>query len=155
MNPATGKTIEARQGNWLTVTYKGYLGQTDMYKQTISHVTDSSVFLGLYLPELSYESQQTLAGLGLGYREVLLRDILTFRRMSAGRTVLKSFLSFGALVGSIVVLNNLYENSGYSTAAKYGISLGVGLGAKYLVNVLVSDRPKYAVKDGWEIRYLR
>ncbi|MBC7383899.1 MAG: hypothetical protein H7296_13090 [Bacteroidia bacterium] len=155
INTEQNKIIKAKPGNQLSLHYCGYLGQTESYKQTISFVTDSSVILGLYLPKLSSAQNLSLAGLGLGYKEILLRDILVFRRMSIGRTLLKSTLGVGAALASIIMLNQLYEHSSLSTGAKIGISLGVGLGTTYLINVFISDRPKYAMKDGWRVETVK
>ncbi|MCG9881198.1 MAG: hypothetical protein MH472_11420, partial [Bacteroidia bacterium] len=139
-NNVSGKVIKARLGDQISVRYKGYLGQTESYKHTLTEIYDSSFVLGVNFmgPDLSQA------------KEIQYKDIIAFRRMSLGRVFLKSTLSLGSAVATIIVLDRLYKEQSLSFGQRIGVSLGVGLGVNILINAILSEKPKYQVKDGWE-----
>ncbi len=154
-NPAQNKLIRAKVGDQLSLQYYGYLGQKEYFKQTISVITDSSVILGVYFPSLSDEQSRKIGSIGFTHKEILIKDITIFRKMGAGRTLIKATLGLGAAFTSIYLLNRFYEQNKYSTPAKFGISIGVAIGTSAFINFCFPDHPKYKIKDGWKIEILK
>ncbi len=154
-NAQQGKIKRTNFGDQLSIQYKGYLGQPENFKHTLSEITDSSVILGYYFPENTFGSSGKMRSLGLVHKEILLRDITAFRRMSPARGLLKSTLSLCTAIGTIFLLNNLYQNNQYSTSARIGISLGVGLGTNFLVSLCMPENPKYKMIDGWKVETVK
>ncbi len=155
LNAKQGKLIKANFGDQLSVQYKGYLGQTETFKHTLSEITDSSMILGYYFPEGTFGSPGMMRSLGIVHKEIMLKDITAFRRMSQARGMLKSTLSMCAALGTIYLLNNFYQNNQFSTLARIGISLGVGLGTNYAVNLCLPEKPKYKMMDGWIVETVK
>lgn len=138
-----GKVIQAKLGDQLSVKYRGYLGQTESFKQTLTEIDDSSFVLGF-----QFLGQELNA-----YKKIKYEDIIAFRRISLGRTILKTSLSLGSAVGVILLLDRTYKNEAYSLGlgGRIGLSVGLGLGMNLLINGLLPDKPKYQVKEGWQI----
>ncbi len=155
LNPQQGKLKTANYGDQLSIRYRGYLGQTEQYKNTLSEITDSSIILGFYMPDLKPGTTDKLGKLGLSHKEILLRDVVAFRRISPGRNLLKSSLSLGSALGAIFLLNSLYQSNQFSTGFKFGISLGIGLGTNFLINQLLPETPKYKMIDGWKVESVK
>ncbi|MDP1726435.1 MAG: hypothetical protein Q8M15_06595 [Bacteroidota bacterium] len=155
INPVQNKLIKAKIGDQLSLQYYGYLGQTEYFKQSISLITDSSVILGVYFPQLSDEQSRKIGSIGFTHKEILLKDITMFRKMGVGRTLIKATLGLGTAFTSIYLLNRFYEQNRYSTPAKFGISIGVAIGTTALINFCFPDRPKYKIKDGWKVESLK
>lgn len=150
--PSTGKVIPVKAGDQLSISYRGYLGQTELFKSALTQVTDSSVILGLGLlkPERVDDEKVRQA---LMSKEILLSDIIAFRRMSTGRVLLKSVLTTGAVVGSVLLLSDLYRNSDYTDLQKLGISVGTGIGINIAIQMLLPEHPKYRMSGGnWKVR---
>jgi len=136
-----GKVIQAKLGDQLSIKYRGYLGQTETFKQTLTEINDSSFTLGYSFlgPEITT------------YKEIKYADIISFRRIGLGRVILKTTLSLGTAFGVIWFLDRTYKNNDYSLGGRIGISVGVGVGMNLLINALLPEKPKYNVKDGWQI----
>lgn len=149
--PATGKVIPVKAGDQLNLSYQGYLGQTEVFKSALTAVTDSTVVLGLGLlkPERVNDEKVRQA---LMSKEIRLTDIIAFRRMSTGRVLLKSVLTTGAVVGSVLLLSDLYRNSDYTDLQKLGLSVGTGIGINIAIQVLLPEHPKYRMSGGWMVR---
>ena len=136
-----GKIIQAKLGDQLSIKYRGYLGQTEYFKQTLTEIKDSSFVLGYSFlgPEL------------LPNKEIKYSDIIAFRRIGLGSVVLKTTLSLGSAVGVILLLDRTYKNKEFSMAGRIGISAGLGIGLNLIINSIFPEKPKYHVKDGWRI----
>lgn len=146
MNTKSGVVLKAKPGDQISVLYKGYLGQTEYYKHTLFEIKDSTFILGN--PLQGKGSQSLLPA----YKEIKYSDVIAFRRMGIGRTLLKSTLSLGAAIGTLLVLDRLYTNNQVNNFAKIGISMGVGLGLRFGIDALLPEKPKYFIKDGWELK---
>lgn len=153
-HPESGKKIPVRSGTTLSIAYRGYLGQTEYFKSTLSVAGDSTLILGNPLIQERYLGDSKLKQ-ALTSKEVRYSDLIAFRRISLGRMILKSTLSVGALVGSFVLLGDLYRNSDYTDLQKFGISIGSGLGVNVLIQLLLPENPKYKMEDGWEISIVK
>jgi hypothetical protein len=151
INRAKNKIIEVKPSQQLSIKYKGYLGQPEFVKQTVTDINDSMITLGV--------DPQLLGGLGKAlennpkfvYRKVRIADILTFRRMTKGRQILKVGLQLANIVASYFLLANLYSNTGLSPASTFAISLGVGISTNIIINTALPENPKYRLEDGWEV----
>ena len=150
-NVSQGKLIQAKIGDQLSVVYKGYLGQTETYKNTLTEIKDSSFVLGMPASVLNpNQSSQELQ-----HKEIRYADVIAFRRIGLGRVMLKTSLSLSATIGTIILLKNLYAQNKVSDLGKIGISIGVGLGLNALINMAMPDKPNHKMKEGWEIRVLK
>lgn len=146
-------TIQAKPGDFMIIRYKGYLGQTEFYKHTLQGVTDSSIFVGIVHP---YSPLATVfAGGNNPWKEIKFKDIESFKRRSASANMVKSLLGIGAGLSAIFLLKDLNERNTYSDGKNLAISLGVGLGINIGMNLLFSDKPKYKIKDGWQIESVK
>lgn len=145
VNQAKGKVFQAKLGDQLSIKYRGYLGQTETFKQTLTEINDSSFVLGYAF----------LGSALIPNKEIKYTDIIAFRRIGLGRVILKTTLSLGTAVGVILLLDRTYKSNDFSLAGKFGISFGVGLGVNLLLNGLLPDNPKYQTKEGWQIYPIR
>ncbi len=152
INRAKHKIIEVRVGQQLSIKYKGYLGQTEFVKQSVTDVNDSSVTLGID-PEMFGKGFKTMMSNNpkYVYRKVMIKDIMAFRRMTAGRQLLKSGLMAGNIIGSYYLLYDLYRDNHFSIGVNFLISLGVGIGTSVIINAILPENPKYHLDDGWEV----
>ena len=145
----TGKTIKAKIGDQLAVTYLGYRNQVEYYSQDIFAITDSSVFLGTDTRFLHPGLKEKFEKNGPTYKEILLKDLIKFRRISIGRKLLKQTLKLGTAVGTFYLISDMIENNNLKRGQQFLISLGIGIGVTYLVNLALPENPKYEVNNGW------
>lgn len=149
----TGKVIKARQGDYLIIRYRGYLGQTETYKHTLQGSSDSSLLIGLVHPYSPLSV--AFSGANNPWKEIKFNDIESFKRRSGGAQFLKSMLGIGAGLGAILMLKNLNEEKKFSNGKNLAISLGVGIGINIGMNLLFSDKPKYKMKEGWRVESVK
>ncbi len=149
-----GKIIEAKEGDVLSIQYRGYLGQTETFKNTLTSIKDSSFVLGIDLIDPSSPMAMKM-GQQMQAKEIRYADVMAFRRMSVGRVFLKSTLTTGAAIGTILVLSSLYKSNNISDMGKIGISLGAGLSVNALINLILPERPKYRMSAGWQINPIK
>lgn len=152
INRAKHKVIRIKPGQQLSLRYKGYLGQQEFVKQTVTDINDSMVMLGID-PELLTPGFQKMVANNPKYvhRKVMLRDITGIRRLTFGRQLLKSGLVVTNIVGTYILLTNLYRNNNFTIGQTFFISLGVGIGTSIIINALLPENPKYNISDGWEL----
>jgi hypothetical protein len=138
-----GKIIQAKLGDQLSIKYRGYLGQTETFKQTLTAINDSSFVLGF-----QFLGQELNA-----YKKIKYQDIIAFRRIGLGRTILKTSLSLGSAVGLILLLDRTYKNETFNLGlgGRIGLSVGLGMGMSLLINGILPEKPNHFVKDGWQI----
>lgn len=154
INSTQGKLIRAKEGDMLSLKYKGYLGQTETFKNTLSFIGDSSFTLGIPMMSASGILGNNIEK-QFQYKEIKYQDILAFRRSSVGRTLLKSSLSLGAAIGSFLLLNSMYERNNVSDFGKIGISIGIGLTLNMVINFGLPDKPNHKMEEGWEIKVIK
>ena len=152
INRAKHKIIEVSIGQQLSIKYKGYLGQTEFVKQTVTDINDSFVTLGVD-PEMLGKGFQAMMSNNpkFIYRKVMIKDILAFRRITAGRQLLKVGLMMGNVAGSYYLLYNLYKKNDFSVGVTFLISFGVSVGTAVVINALLPENPKYQLNEGWEV----
>jgi hypothetical protein len=155
LNPSQGKLIKAKEGDILSIRYKGYLGQTEYFKNTLTEIKDSSFVLGVPI----FREHGGNLGNGMDQpfqcKEIRYIDVVAFRRAGIGRNVLKSTLTLGVAVGSVLLFDKLYQKNQVSTFAKIGVSIGVGISLNYLINLALPEKPNHKMTDGWQINPLK
>ena len=92
-NRAKNKIIEVHAGQQLSLKYNGYLGQPEFVKQTVTEITDSFIVLGIN-PEIFGSGFKNAVANNpkFVYKKVLLKDVISFRRITSGRQLLKTTL---------------------------------------------------------------
>lgn len=151
VNRAKHKIIEVKTGQQLSLKYKGYMGQPEFVKQTVTEINDSMITLGIDPAAFGFLQNKMENTPKYIYRNIMLRDILKFRRMTNGRVFLKTGFMLASIVGSYFLLTDLYQNSSFTTGQTFLISIGTGLASTILINALLPENPKYKTEDGWEI----
>jgi len=149
INKKTGKTIKAKIGDQLALIYTGYRNQDEFYSQDIFDITDSSVFLGSDTRFAHPGLRKNFEKNGPSYKEILLKDFIRFRRISIGRKMLKQTIRLGTVIGTFFLISELIDKNNISRGQQFFISLGIGFGASYLINLALPENPKYEINDGW------
>lgn len=155
LNPSHGKLIKAKEGDVLSIRYKGYLGQTEYFKNTLTEIKDSSFVLGVPIFRRNGGNMGNEIDQQFQCKEIRYLDVIAFRKASIGRNVFKSTLTLGAAVGTVFLFDKLYQKNQVSTFAKIGISIGVGLSLNYLINLAIPEKPNHKMTDGWQINPLK
>ncbi len=152
INRSKHKIIEVKTGQQLSLKYKGYLGQPEFAKQTVTEITDSFIYLGVD-PELLGDlfKKSISNNPKFIYKKVLLKDIIAFRRMTVGRQFFKSSMMIATIFGTGYLLTDLYQKNKFTTLETLGISFGVGIGTSLLINLVLPENPKCFLSDGWEV----
>jgi hypothetical protein len=151
INRAKHKVIEVKPGNQLSIKYKGYLGQPEFVKQAVTDINDSMITLGI--------DPQLLGGMGKAlennpkfvYRKIRIADITMFRRMTAGRQLLKQSLLLTNIVASFFVVTGLNDHTNLTSAEVFFASAGIGLVTAIIIHVSFPENPKYRLEEGWEV----
>jgi hypothetical protein len=152
LNSGHKKAIRVSPGHTLSISYRGYLGQRDYVKAVVTDVNDSMITLGTdpaLFPAFmrkSFENNPRYV-----FRKIYIRDIISFRRITNGRHLLKSTLVVGSIVGSYFLFRELSGGGNYDPAQLFWISLATGLGSTWIINALLPEAPKYYVDDGWRV----
>jgi len=145
-NQKNHKKIIAEYGSNLSVYYNGYLGQKEFYKNTITNVTDSSVFLGIMNSDIGIFKNILPSG-----KEIMINDITVFRKISNGRNLSKSLFSIAVIFGSFYLLNQQINKNNNSVLENFAITLGIGITSKAIVNIIFNEKPKHKINDGWVV----
>lgn len=150
INGNEGKIIKAKVGDQLSISYRGYLGQTESFISTLTQINDSTFVLGTIQTNKKQLFGKTSNKANTS-KEIKYSDVIAFRRSGPGRVILKATLTLATAIGSILLLDKLNETSELSDFGKIGFSLGIGLGINMLTNLALPDHPKYKTSDGWQI----
>lgn len=140
----TGQSVRIREGNKVSLLYKGYNGQQEFVREIITQITDSTVTVG-YAKQIKPGKRPNRI-----CKTIYLRDITGFRKMSVGRLLAKSALSVGSVFGSYYMIRGLYTSSiasGYSIIASFGI----GLAVIELNELIFPENIKYYTEDDWQL----
>jgi len=153
INKTKNKIIEVQPGEQLSLKYAGYLGQPEFVKQTVTEITDSFVVLGVN-PEIFGSTYQKALSDNpkFIYKKVMLKDIISFRRLTISRQLLKSSLMIANIFAAGYLLTDLYKKNNLSTIETLGISLSVGIITSVIINSVLPENPKYDLKNGWIVR---
>ena len=152
INRAKNKVVEVKVGQILSLKYKGYLGQPEFVKETVTEITDSFVVLGVNPEILGAGFQKILSSNPkFIYKKVMLNDIVSFRRITAGRQLLRTSLMVANIIGIGYLLTDLYHYNTFTVPETLGISLGVGIVSSLAINIFFPENPKYFLNNGWII----
>lgn len=151
INTRSNQVIEACIGQTLSVQYLAYNNQLFHHKNVITDITDSSITLGT-VNDTQIEWVQKLSGkYEANYRIILLKDIVSFRRITAGRIIAKSLLSTSVLVATYIGGIDLFRYNKIGIWETLGISIGIGLTTTLINGFVLPENPKYKLTDGWVI----
>jgi hypothetical protein len=151
VNRTKHKVIEVKLGHQLSLKYKGYMGQTEFAKQSLTDLNDSMITLGVNPEDLGILKNMASNNPKFIYRKILIKDILAFRRITTGRLMLKTTLTIANIVGTYFLLTELYQNNKFSNVQTFFISLGVGISTSIIINAALPENPKFNMQDGWEV----
>lgn len=148
----TNNKIEMKIGHRATILYKGYLGQLETAKETITDITDSTIVLGINMAEV-YPRMAARPGKNLKttYKVIRISDIMGFRRMTLGRQMGSLVFKTAGIVGSFYLLRNVYANPSISSGTSFLISIGTGFGILGINGLLFPENIKHYVEDGWSV----
>lgn len=148
-NQKSNKIIVVKPGCKVSLGYKGYNGMQEFASNTVTHITDSTITLGL---DLSFWFPNKKPNSSINqYKIIRLSDITHFRKRSMGGELLKNAMQIGAAVGSIYLLSDLYRNSSISRSNAILVSVGVGLVLNLTVKIMFPENAKHRIQDGWII----
>ncbi len=151
INTRSHEVIEASIGQTLSVQYLAYNNQLFHFKNVITDITDSSITLGT-INDTQIEWVQKLSGkYDATYRIILLKDIVSFRRVTAGRIIAKSLLSTSILVATYVGGIDLFRYNKIGFWETLGISIGIGITTTAITAFTLPENPKYKLADGWVV----
>lgn len=138
-NKSLNKSAQIPLKGMLTVEYAGYLKQLELSNNSLVSITDSSIILG----------KSKLIGGITERREIKIDDITGFRKISAGRMILKSILTVATTLGSYYTFS---DNTNMNATERLILSTATGIGTRISINLLFPDKKiKYKVKNGWKI----
>ena len=149
---SNGKSIHLKKGDQFSVFYKGYLGQKQYSNHDFLYKTDSSIVVGVAAKPINQKVADYLLMKGQLQKEILYKDIIAFRRISAGRKLLKSTLNIAAIIGFTFLLSENYGNEKTSFGQSFLYSLAGGISISLLINLALPENPKYKMEDGWQVQ---
>jgi hypothetical protein len=147
-----GKTIHLKNGDQLSIFYKGYLGQKQYSNNDFLYKTDSSIVVGVAAKPINNKVADYLLMKGQLQKEILFKDIIAFRRISVGRKILKSTLNIAAITGFALLLSESYAKGNMTYGESFLYSLAGGISISLLINLALPENPKYNMEDGWQIQ---
>jgi hypothetical protein len=151
LNTNTHKTIEVSEGQTLSVQYRGYNNQIYHFKNMVSLINDSTILLGNISEEQPAWSQKLSRKFEPNYRIIAIKDIVTFRRITIGRSLGKSLLTTSVMLGTFFGTIDLFRNNQLGTWQTALLSLGIGISTSVVNAIILPENPKYKVKEGWVI----
>lgn len=151
LNTKTSKTIEVSEGQTLSIQYRGYNNQLYHYKNTVTEINDSSIVIGNIADEPAIWIQKLSKKYDPDYRVIDVKDIVSFRRITAGRILAKTLISTALSVGSIFAFYGIVNNSNGNYMQAILVSFGIGLMPPIFNAFILPENPVNKIKDGWVI----
>jgi hypothetical protein len=148
------KTIAINPGNTLALSYIGYNGVKEYIKLTVTDITDSAIVLGLKPERLPFVRNMKDGKHTNSYKIVNYNDIVAFRRISNGRKILKTALRVALIVGTYSVVYETTRNNDLGSGDIFLLSLGLGVAGNTAINLLLPDKVKHEIADGWKLQYV-
>lgn len=148
------KLVEIRIGQQVCLLYNGYLNQQEFAKNIVTEITDSTITLG-HDPEMMGSIAQKMMQkqalkTGSSYKIIRIKDIRGFRRMTAGRQLLKTATQTASFVGLFFLVSSVYQSDHISSWNAFLISFGSGIATTTIINALFPENIRYLMKDGWQ-----
>lgn len=150
-----GKCIILKQGDQISLFYKGYLGQKQFSNIDFLYGTDSSIVVGSAVNPNNEKIANFLLMRGQSQKEILFKDILAFRRISAGRKLAKSTINILCFAGFALALNEISKNNKLNYGQSLAYSVVGGIGISLFINFILPENPKYNTNEGWQIQTLK
>lgn len=151
INTQTNKMIEVTLGQTLSIQYKGYNNQIYHYKNIVTEINDSNIVLGSPSKELPVWAQKLSKKFEPNYRTIHTKDIISFRRITAGRTLGKSLISSTLAIGTALVSYNLFRDAGTTPFYSILISFGLSFGMTTVNAFILPENPENKISDNWVI----
>jgi hypothetical protein len=151
LNTKTNETIEVSVGQTLSIKFKGYNNQLFYVKNIVTEISDSNIVLGHEADEPPVWAQKLSKKFEPNYRVVDIKDIVAFRRITAGRTLRKSFLSSTIMLGTFFGTIDLFRNTQLETWQTVLLSLGIGMATSVVNAFVLPENPKNKISDNWVI----
>jgi len=151
LNTKTNKAIEVSEGQTLSVQYRGYNNQIYHFKNIVSEINDSTILLGNMSEEQPAWSQKLSRKFEPNYRIIAIKDIVTFRRITIGRSLGKSLLTTSIMLGTFFGTIDLFRNNQLGTLQTAFLSIGIGITTSVVNAIILPENPKYKVNEGWVI----
>ena len=137
-NKEQKKAVQVPGGGMVVLQYRGYLKQMEQETNFVIGINDSIVTVGK--PRVFSAPTQI--------KQIRIKDIEGFRKISAGSQLLKTLLTVGATVGTYYAIRNNGDNMSYTEQLLY--STAAGLTVRFSLNkIFPTDKIKYQMKDGW------
>lgn len=151
-NATTQQFITVKVGNRVAILYKGYLGQVEFVRETVTEITDSTIVVGTNYAE-QFPSLVGKPGKNnkLTYKVIRIQDIVGFRKIGLGRQLGKLVVSAAGIVGSFYFLRGVYK-SNLSNASTFFISMGTGFCLLAINSILFPENIKYYFAEGWSVQ---
>jgi hypothetical protein len=151
LNTKTNETIEVSVGQTLSIKFKGYNNQLFYVKNIVTEISDSNIVLGHEADEPPVWTQKLSKKFEPNYRVVDIKDIVAFRRITAGRTLGKSLLSSTIMLGTFFGTIDLFRNTQLETWQTVLISIGIGTATSVINAFVLPENPKNKISDNWLI----
>jgi hypothetical protein len=151
LNTNTNETIEVSVGQTLSIKFKGYNNQLFYVKNIVTEINDSNIVLGNEAVEPPVWAQKLSKKFEPNYRVVDIKDIVAFRRITAGRTLGKSLLTSSIMLGTFFGTIDLFRNTQLGTWQTVFLSIGIGMATSVVNAFVLPENPKNLMKKGWVI----
>ena len=139
LNQEEKKSIQLIKGTMVVLEYQGYLKQMELNTNYVVGVNDSTIIIGK--PSLFAKPSEV--------KEIRIKDIQGFRKISAGSQLLKTALTIGATLGAYYGMRN--NNDNLSSTQEILYSTGIGLATNISLKLIFPEKKiKYKMKDGWQ-----
>lgn len=155
INESLKQAISVKPGQTLALSYKGYNGNLEFAKQTVTDIDDSTITLGVNPEHLSFLKRKNGTPLLNQYKVIRIADIQAFRRITVARGLLKSTLRVGMYLGSVVLLYDLSGSANVGPARLFFTSVGLALGSYGLIELILPESTKYTMADGWTVHFAK
>ncbi len=140
LNNKETKAVQISRGGMVVLQYQGYLKQLEQETNYIIDVNDSTITLGK--PRV-FSSPKDV-------KEIRIKDIRGFRRISVGSQLLKMVLTVGATLGTYYAITE--NGDDLTNTQELLFSTGAGLAARISLNIIFPDNKiKHKVKDKWKV----
>ena len=121
------------------VEYSGYLGQKELSMNYMMNLNDSSLIL----------SKVKLLGSPTERKEIMLKDITGFRKVSVGSQFLKFALTTAATLGSYYAFS---DKGSLNSTERLLYSTGVGLVTHFGIKLAFpTKRIRYKMNKNWKV----
>ena len=137
-NIADSRRVEIVASNLVKLEYKGYLRQEESCYGLVVAMKDSILTI------------HSLDKKNVGFRDILIKDIVAFRKFKKGRLVLEPLVTLGFTVSSILLfywLGEQHPNLNFGT--RLGISFGVSAVSAGVSKLIFHKRVHNELAHGW------